>query len=358
MKRSNSLERMESLELGAFGWGGSGTLPAEEEASTFSTSSSPPLPLTRTRGTTITTHNCHVCFDDTESCGMLWGSSQSTWSKRCMCDLHVCIPCLRDSAKTQIRQGQRPTCPNVLNGRRCTIALDLSLLDDFFSSSCPLCDVSPNPTNPLITVGCALESHHRFCLSCVRQHTLNAIEHKQLPKCPRGIECRFQLDETAIRTVLGESEAMQEKLWQWHDLLVQSVMSPWHGNKPCPTPNCVGYLTGTLDNVSKAKRGEASEVRCDKCLIAYCWTCANRYHHHCNCIEALETTNQWIRFLKSVAQDGSVDGGVIDGVKEGGKGERKKGENHAHATSTPNNHNDITISETEKRRLAAVCCIP
>ena len=178
-----------------------------------------------------------------------------------MCELQVCLPCLHDSAKTQIRENQRVTCPHVLNGRRCTIALDAALLDDFFSSSCPLCDILPTPTNPLVTVGCALDAHHRFCLSCVRIHTLQAIEHKQLPKCPRSIECRFQLDEAGVRAVLGESEAAQEQLWEWHDLLVQSVMSPWHGNKPCPTPNCVGYLTGALDIVTRAKRGEASEVR-------------------------------------------------------------------------------------------------
>ena len=354
---------MQSLELGAFGWGGSGTIPVEEQAPSSSTNlgtSPPPQHRSRPQGTTITTHNCHICFEDSQSCGVLWGSSNSTWPKRCMCDLQVCIPCLRDSAKTQIRECQRVTCPNVLNGRRCTIALDLALLDDFFSSTCPLCDVIPTSKNPLITVGCALDAHHRFCVSCVREHVLKAIEHKQLPKCPRSIECRFQLDEAAMRTVLGESEMAQEKLWQWHDLLVQSVMSPWHGNKPCPTPNCVGYLTGALDIVSRAKRGEASEVRCDKCLTAYCWTCANRYHHHCNCVEALETTNQWIRFLKSVANDGAMEG-AKEGEREverrkGGNQDKQRKDDNAAATTTniPNNQSNISISELEKRRLAAV----
>ena len=57
-------------------------------------------------------------------------------------------------------------------------------------------------------------------------------------------------------------------------------------------------------------------------------------------MEAIETTNQWIRFLKSVAKDGA-----IEGAKEGG--------GVVGTTNTPNHHNNNSISEQEKQRLAA-----
>ena len=41
---------------------------------------------------------------------------------------------------------------------------------------------------------------------------------RKLPKCPRAAECRFTLDEEAVRAVLGGRSDLEDQLVVWHDL--------------------------------------------------------------------------------------------------------------------------------------------
>ena len=257
-------------------------------------------------------------------------------ANRCVCDSQVCMACLRRWACVQIREGERVTCPGFRAGsrvgvqQRCATPVSSSLLDVLFAASCPLCppdeDDMPSHSqqqeNPLVSCGCALESHHLFCTPCLSQSVAGSIQAKRLPRCPRAPECRYQLDEVAVRAAIGDGN--ESLVHEWHDLLVQSVQQHWEGNKPCPTPNCTGFLSGSFDVVQKARSGEASEVRCNQCLLTYCWTCASRFHHGRGCGAAIEATGKWLRFLRSVTENpqaaaagGGAGGGAGSIASEG-----------------------------------------
>lgn len=184
--------------------------------------------------------SCHICFDGfplTE----LWGGP--IFKKDCGCNIHICLSCLRNSARTQMLQGQRLTCPNMLSinpPRRCTVALNDAFVALLFKASCPLC---LNSTAPLVSCGCLLDLFHTFCVPCLKAHISASLASSAcLPRCPRYAECRYDMEEGAIRRVMAmehdELEAksdggnefnsdLEEALDKWHSLRIMRLQSSW-----------------------------------------------------------------------------------------------------------------------------------
>jgi hypothetical protein len=189
--------------------------------------------------------SCEICFDDVPV-NELWGGP--SFKKDCGCNIHVCLSCLRDSARSQMLQGQRLTCPNMLSmnpPRRCTVALNEAFVALLFKSACPLC---LNSTGPLVSCGCVLDLYHTFCVPCLKKHVSDSLASPAcLPRCPRYAECRYDMEEPALRRVLtikehtaeggageeGEAKSpdLEEALERWHSLRIMRLQTSWRSEQ-------------------------------------------------------------------------------------------------------------------------------
>lgn len=78
--------------------------------------------------------------------------------------------------------------------RRCTDAINPTLVTLLFKSECALCGVKTlrnrGSISELISVGCALD--HSFCQSCLNAHaSYQLIEEGTGPRCPRYAGTKF-----------------------------------------------------------------------------------------------------------------------------------------------------------------------
>ena len=144
---------------------------------------------------------CNICFDEVPAQDV-WGGRGGvlTLPKSCDCDTQVCLPCLAMSARADIQNGAKPTCPHMTSfspPRRCTSTIDPSLLGQLLKNQCSFCDVvvpdSSSSTEQqqqqpqLMNVGCALDTFHKFCAGCLRRHVVEALtQSRTLPRCLRS----------------------------------------------------------------------------------------------------------------------------------------------------------------------------
>jgi len=255
---------------------------------------------------------CGLCFEDFPV-PELWGGG--VMLKKCACDVHVCVDCLRNHASVQIRDRQRPCC--VQPSRQCGVPLDQSLVGQLYENRCPLCDIEGSPDAPLMDVGCALDSFHTFCRACLRARVTLALRQQTLPCCPRSAECKFDLDEDALRKIFGVDAATDESpvpgeqagllvqdaqldvdqvIEMWFRCRMQTVQSSFRGAKPCPMPDCPGFLNSTLE-AANLHRGRCFEIQCSVCHLPHCWSCRSDLHPNRSCSDMARVSDQWARFL-------------------------------------------------------------
>lgn len=75
------------------------------------------------------------------------------------------------------------------------------------------------------------------------------------------------------------------------------------GSKPCPLPNCSGFIMASLADRIKANTGETVTAKCISCHDTYCWTCQSLPHPSRNCVDVYNIKSTWMRFLKSYFSD-------------------------------------------------------
>jgi hypothetical protein len=261
---------------------------------------------------------CSVCFDEVPTAEM-WGSG--CMPKQCDCSLMVCLACLTMSSRADIQNGIKPICPQMLSlspPRRCAVPLDPSLLAQLLKDQCPLCDVTVHATSlpvpcgevqddemtPLMDVGCALETFHKFCTTCLRLHVTEALNQSHtMPRCLRSAECKFTLDETAIRAILLTNKTLSEQdvddmVERWQEIRLETLEGTWRGNKKCPTPDCTGFLRASLEQVRMTEReDQLLDVQCTNCHKSYCWRCREKCHPTRSCTAYRLADARWKQFL-------------------------------------------------------------
>jgi hypothetical protein len=109
--------------------------------------------------------------------------------KKCLCDVKMCLRCLRTWVRLEIRKGARPTCPgSTTANKRCGESLDTTLVALLFRNECPLCEKKVKSTNAGISVTlvpCAFG--HSFCQPCLETRAMALLTNKaMLPCCPRS----------------------------------------------------------------------------------------------------------------------------------------------------------------------------
>jgi hypothetical protein len=147
---------------------------------------------------------CVICYEDFDTNVMYGGGAIP---KICACDVLLCLPCLAASARAQIVEGRRPTCPHMISTsppRRCTVPIDQSLIAQLFKNVCPLCETSPSDNNPLLSVGCLHDVYHSFCCDCLFDNIHSNLKKGNSLHCPRFAECRGELEESTIRKIFDK----------------------------------------------------------------------------------------------------------------------------------------------------------
>jgi hypothetical protein len=290
--------------------------------------------------------SCSLCFEQLPKVE-LWGGG--SLRKDCPCDIYVCLSCLGSSAHYQIKDGQQATCPHMVSynpPRRCTVPIDRTLLSIMFRDKCCLC----NATTELFSVPCCLEIYHIFCAACLYDHLEKCVlDYKRLPACPRAAECRFELGVESVGEIIqrGRGRITQKRksrlsapldatgfpmissddlLTAWHQLRITSAQQAWSGNKPCPQPDCKGFLSRTrkkskvISSYSNARfvlaapvySSEAIEsvssmpVVCSECHVGTCWNCLKRPHRCHTCDFAKETEAKWKHFVDCINSHGDA----------------------------------------------------
>lgn len=149
------------------------------------------------------TKACAICYDQFEIKIMYGGGFIP---KTCACNILLCLTCLASSARTQMVENRRPTCPHMISTtppRRCTVPIDQSLIAQLFKNICPLCEAAPAENNPLLPVGCLHDVYHTFCSKCLFDRIHTHLKEGKTLQCPRYSECHGELEEAAIRNIFS-----------------------------------------------------------------------------------------------------------------------------------------------------------
>ena len=298
-------------------------------------------------GDSADNHQCAVCFECFDKSIMYGGCNIP---KVCSCDILLCLPCLTASARSQIVEGRRPTCPHMLSSnppRRCTVPIDQFLLAQLFKNMCPLCETTSSDSNPLLSVGCLQDVYHSFCSKCLFDNIQSCLKKNVALQCPRYAECRGVLEESTLRAICAAKDRVDklkvtpsssnEKLphfksavaangksfelkkhissrnngsdvetiiEEWYNQRLNRLRQSYSGSKPCNKPGCHGLLTASLDSRRKMKNNSVLvSVSCDACKKDQCWNCGADSHPSLTCIQLAVHKNNWIKFLRKIATE-------------------------------------------------------
>ncbi len=267
---------------------------------------------------------CGICCE-TRPRGFFYGGAHGLHNP-CGCKEAVCLICLRENARSKIRDQLPPGC------LLCLQPLDTALVSSLLKNECPLCGrtpgMGPDSCAPLIALGC---SHaHRFCGECAGKHVLAELDARRLPRCPRAAECHSHLDVDAVALSLNalrgsspdvpagganaaaaqarlDATAIQAKLVQWHDLRVGSVQAAHPLLKACRMPDCRGHIALPL---TALRDGSPVAAKCSECQQIVCAQCLAPPHPYKTCAEAAALAESWAAFLERAGSTATVDDGA------------------------------------------------
>jgi hypothetical protein len=248
------------------------------------------------------TQECQFCAEFSpvsEMCGPVCASS---------CNSKSCRRCLRKYIRMKEQEGVYPTCPE----ERCSAPIDGFILMELFKDHCLLCE--GRKVCPLISVGCAL--NHSYCEPCLQQSTVQQLNCcKELPRCPRSVECKFEYNQESMQSILHNREDVEDLILQWHERRVSLSQSAHPLYRPCPAPDCSGQL---IANIDIHRSSLPSKVECYKCRITFCWRCGEPSHGNTTCLEIKDTIEKWAIFLQQLIgvhiDEGLVGGNSVEDI--------------------------------------------
>ncbi|KAK6935998.1 Zinc finger, C3HC4 RING-type [Dillenia turbinata] len=144
--------------------------------------------------------------------------------------------------------------------------------------ACIIC-LEDTVTNQMFQVdGC----QHRFCFSCMKQHTEVKLLHGMMPKCPyEGCDSDLKIDSCEKFLTPKLTEIMRQR--------VKELSIPVNEKVYCPYPRCSALMSKTevLIHSNEVIFGaQPSEVRkCTKCNGLFCINCKVPWHNNVTCYQ-------------------------------------------------------------------------
>ena len=95
----------------------------------------------------------------------------------------------------------------------------------------------------MLPMGCGLD--HQFCSTCVSALVLSELEAGRIPRCPRAVECRYELSYECVQQVLSTQlggKALEQKLLDWHDAKVAAAQDRHPLLRGCRAADCKGHV--------------------------------------------------------------------------------------------------------------------